>query len=554
MPAPGPVAARLVAEHVDFAFSPDRPLFSGLSLSLGAERVGLVGANGTGKSTLLRLLRGELRPTAGGIGRHGRLLYLAQRPDPDATVAEALGVAGRLAALSRIEAGGTDPADFETVGTDGWDLPSRMREALTRAGVPGLEAGRRLGSLSGGQATRVRLARIGLEAPDLLLLDEPSNDLDADGRSALYDLVRGWSGGLLVVSHDRTLLALMDRILELSSLGLRSYGGNHAAYRAAKAAEVAVAERRLSDAEKEAGRTARAAQEARERAARRARTGKARADGSQAPMELAKMRRDADASHSRRQRLADRQAADTAEALDAARADLERRRTLALTLPPTGLPAGKLVLRLEEVRAGWSGRPVLRGVSLTLTGPERVAVTGPNGAGKSTLLAVAAGRLSPQGGTVQRGVADIALLDQRLGDLRSGETVLQAFRRLNPDLTEHEARAALATFQFRNDAALALVEDLSGGQRLRAALAAVLGARHPPRLLLLDEPTNHLDLESLDALEQALRGYDGALLVVSHDAEFLRAIGTTRELRLPPPIPPADSGSGAGCGDCPPSP
>ena len=169
--------------------------------------------------------------------------------------------------------------------------------------------------------------------------------------------------------------------------------------------------------------------------------------------------------------------------------------------------------------------------SLALTGPERVEVTGPNGAGKSTLLRVMAGDLEPTSGRVDRPVA-AALLDQDAALLRPGETLLEACRRLNPGLDVNAAYAALARFLFRNAAAHKPVEALSGGERLRAALACVTGGDHPPQLLILDEPTNHLDLDSITVIEAALRDYDGALVVVSHDPDFLRAIGMDRTLAL----------------------
>ncbi|WP_119677489.1 ABC-F family ATP-binding cassette domain-containing protein [Indioceanicola profundi] len=526
----------LSADRLSFAWSPDTPLFNDLSLSIGAERVGLVGANGAGKTTLLRLLLGDLAPASGHVARSGRFLYLTQRPAPRTTVAQALGIDRKLQALARIEAGGTDPADFDAVGED-WALAERAAEALAQAGVPDIALDRPLSSLSGGQATRVRLARIHLDRPELLVLDEPTNDLDAEGRAALYTMVRGWRGGLLAVSHDRTLLEAMNRIAELSGLGLRWYGGNYSAYRSAKELEVMAAERRLADAEKERDRIRRTAQEAAERAARRARIGKAQRDGSQSKM-LLDAREDAAENHgSRLRRLAERQAGNTLAELEAARAELEIRRTLSLALPSTGLPRGKSVLVMEDVAARHPGaaRQALSGLSLALTGPERVALAGPNGSGKSTALAVIAGRIAPEAGTVRLGVERWALLDQRLS-LPAGGTVLDAVRARNPDLPDQACRAALATFLFRNSAALKPVAQLSGGERLRAALAAEL-AGAPPQLLMLDEPTNHLDLESMEALEAALRTYDGALLVVSHDPWFLDAIGIERVVEVGATLP-----------------
>ncbi|HXU60490.1 MAG TPA: ATP-binding cassette domain-containing protein, partial [Polyangia bacterium] len=199
---------------------------------------------------------------------------------------------------------------------------------------------------------------------------------------------------------------------------------------------------------------------------------------------------------------------------------------------PSGLAAGKTVLSIEDSVFGYpGGPPILDGVSLRIVGPERVALSGPNGAGKTTLIRLAAGELTPDAGRVVRG-APAAFLDQQTALLRPDETLAEAFRRLNPQASENQARAALARFLFRNTAADKRVGELSGGERLRAALACVLIAERPPQLLILDEPTNHLDLDSIAAVEAALRGYDGALLVVSHDRDFLAAVGVEREVTL----------------------
>jgi ATPase subunit of ABC transporter with duplicated ATPase domains len=190
------------------------------------------------------------------------------------------------------------------------------------------------------------------------------------------------------------------------------------------------------------------------------------------------------------------------------------------------------VLQIDGVTAGHEpGRPVIRNLTFTMTGPERIAVTGPNGAGKTTLLALIAGEMHPWAGTIRVG-AKLAMLDQRVSVLDPSASIRDNFRRINPRANENACRAALARFMFRADAALAGVSALSGGQLLRAGLACVLGAAMPPQLLILDEPTNHLDIDSIEAIEAGLRAFDGALLVVSHDERFLQSIGVARRLEL----------------------
>jgi ATPase subunit of ABC transporter with duplicated ATPase domains len=192
------------------------------------------------------------------------------------------------------------------------------------------------------------------------------------------------------------------------------------------------------------------------------------------------------------------------------------------------------VLAFEDVAFRWpDGATVLEDVSFRLTGPQRLAVTGPNGAGKTTLVRLAIGDLAPTRGVVRRGVP-AALLDQRAALLHDDETLLENFRRLNPACDANAAHAALAKFVFRNVTAEKRAGALSGGERLRAALACALMAVRPPQLIVLDEPTNHLDLDSIAAVEAALAAYDGAVLVVSHDRDFLAAIGVTREIELRP--------------------
>ncbi|WP_369816658.1 ATP-binding cassette domain-containing protein [Brevundimonas sp. Root1423] len=280
---------------------------------------------------------------------------------------------------------------------------------------------------------------------------------------------------------------------------------------------------------------AREGQAALEKKARRDRAGRAFAARKSEPkILLGAMAERAENSGARDNRLAERKAAEAEAALAVARERVERVRALDIPMPPTGLASGRTVLVLHE--AAWDapdGRRILGPLSLRLTGPERVAVTGPNGAGKTTLLKLIAGDLQPSSGGVERPVAS-ALLDQAADILMPDETLVEAYRRLNPEATPNAAHAALARFLFRNTVAQRVVASLSGGERLRAALACVMSGVQPPQLLILDEPTNHLDLDSIAAVEAALRAWDGALVVVSHDADFLEAIGVERTLALRP--------------------
>lgn len=517
------------------AATPDgRILFEDLNLSIGAERIGLVGRNGVGKSTLLALIAGARPPLAGTVTRSGAVGLLDQAPDlsSDARLIDLLGVGPDWDRLSRIERGQGDQIDLAEAD---WALPARLEQALADLGLSGLDVERPVAALSGGQATRAGLARLLLARPDVLLLDEPTNNLDAEAREIVGKALSRWRGGAVVVSHDRALLRRMDRIVELSSLGARSYGGGWDLYAERKAAEAEAAQRDLDHAEKEVRRVAREAQVARERKARRDAAGRRLADRGGTPrIVLGMMAERAEISGAKEGRLAEKLAAKAAEAKATAEVRVERARTLGFDLPSSDLPEGRTVLAFDAVAFAWpDGTLVIRGLSFRIAGPERVAISGPNGAGKTTLIRLATGDLAPTAGAVKLSVP-AAVLDQRAALLKDDETILENFRRLNPAASLNDAHAALARFLFRNTAAHQLAGTLSGGERLRAALACVLCAATPPQLLILDEPTNHLDLSSIEAVEAALSGYDGALLAVSHDEDFLAAIGVERRIRLEP--------------------
>jgi ATPase subunit of ABC transporter with duplicated ATPase domains len=519
----------LTLQGVSFHLPDGRALFSGLSEVFDCRRTGLVGRNGIGKSVLARILAGGLQPSQGRCLRTGSVRYLPQQiaPRPGETVADLAGVRTELDALARIEAGSTRQADFDAVG-ERWDLRQQFRQALARGGLDHVTALTPSLQLSGGEAMRVAVAGALMSGADFLILDEPTNHLDREQRSLLLEQLQRWSGGLLVVSHDRELLESMTRIVELSSLGLRSYGGGYSFYAQASAQERAQAQAELARRKAVRQREERALQAQRERLARRQARGARAADDnlpaillglrkSSAEVNSGKLRTRQDAVRemlSQRVREAAQQVADD--------------EPIVLFAPDSAPPAPDRVAVLSDVVL-----PHLEGaaqhVDMVIARAQRIALVGPNGCGKSTLLKVLAGRVPPQRGRAEVFV-ETAYLDQRLSTLDARTSILQQLLALSTRVPEGELRVRLALLGLDADRVALPAGLLSGGERLKAALARVLYADRPAQLLLLDEPDNHLDLDSKSALESVLRQYRGALVVVSHDAAFLDAIQPTHRM------------------------
>ncbi|KWV90483.1 ABC-F family ATP-binding cassette domain-containing protein [Erythrobacter sp. YT30] len=506
-----------------------RQLFDNLTLSVGSERVGIVGRNGSGKSTLLRVIAGLVKPNSGSVTATGSIGLLKQDIPADWTAAHALGIAEEHAVLSRVIAGHGTGDDLENAD---WDLSARIDAALATCGLTDVSLERKIESFSGGERTRIGIARLMIEAHDFVLLDEPTNNLDRAGRDAVIDLVLNWHGGVIVASHDRALLESVDRIVALAPQSVRNFGGGWSEFEAARAEE---RERLAGEADRAnaAAKSARREAQSRlENQAKRDKAGRATAaKGSDPKILLNKRAETAEKTTARGKALGDRAIVEADAKRKEAQSKVEIVTPLSIELPASDIPSGAQLVQLDQVEAAVGNRR-LGPWTMRIDGPERVELRGANGSGKTTLLRIIAGFGSPAAGKVERAEGRIAMLDQHIGLLDPSKSVLENLRDHHPDLDNEAAHAACARFAFRNIEADRIVGSLSGGERLRAGLAVAFSALNPPWMLILDEPTNHLDIESLEVLESALRDHDGALLVVSHDVSFIERVGFDRIIEL----------------------
>ncbi|MCR8897337.1 ATP-binding cassette domain-containing protein [Gordonia sp. GONU] len=543
------MTATLVAKDVAGGYA-HRVLFDHLDLTIApGDVVGVVGANGAGKTTLLRVLAGDLAPLAGTVTRAPADAFVGWLPQehewiPGETVREYVGRRTGCTAATRAmdaaaaaladdsaPAAADDPADVYAAALDHWlttgaaDLDERLPAVLADLGLatdvidPDTTP---MTALSGGQAARVGLAALLCSRFDIVLLDEPTNDLDLDGIARLEDVVAGLRGGVVLVSHDREFLArTVTRVLELDLAQHTNtvYGGGYESYLEER--EVA---RRHKREEYEEFAAKKADLVARARTQREWSSQGVRNAMRKAP-DNDKIRRRAATESSEKQAQKVRQMESRIARLDEV---AEPRKEWVLEFTIGSAPRSSSVVSTLNNAVVRQGDFVMGPVSIQVNAGERIGITGPNGAGKSTLLRLLLGHLEPDSGSAQLG-ANVAIgeIDQARGQFTGTTSLADRFAELVPDYTMADVRTLLAKFGLRADHVDRAVGELSPGERTRAGLA-LLQARGV-NVLVLDEPTNHLDLPAIEQLESALDSYDGALLLVTHDRRMLANVRVDRQ-------------------------
>lgn len=512
----------VVLDGVDFAWPDGRVVLREASARL-ERRTGLIGPNGAGKSTLLRLIAGDLAPQSGRLVVPGAVATLPQNLTlrADATLAEVLGVGEKVAAVRAVADGAVESHWYEVIGHD-WDIEARAEATLSEVGLGALELDRPVGTLSGGEVILAALTGLRLAGAEVTLLDEPTNNLDADARRLLYDILTDWPGSLVVVSHDLELLERLDHLAELDAGRLRVFGGNYQTYRDRVDGEQVAAAQAVATAAQQVRLERRQRRDAETRVARSARQGRRDVANSRFIGAAAdERRRRAEASAgSLRGRLDDR--VRQAEArLAEADARLRREKVVRIELADPHVAPGR---RLAEFGDGEQ--------QVLVVGATRLALTGPNGIGKSRLLAGLFGEEPPPGLTAQLSCERVGYLPQRLDRLDDGATAIANLATVVAEAVPQRIRHQLAAFGLSATAVERPVGTLSGGERLAVAVAQLLVADPPPQLLVLDEPTNNLDLAGRAGLLGALKAYRGGLILVSHDQRFLDEVGITERWSL----------------------
>ncbi|TNE81354.1 MAG: ABC-F family ATP-binding cassette domain-containing protein [Bacteroidetes bacterium] len=527
----------LVLQNIKYSHPNKDVLFSDLSLTVNTQdKVALIGNNGTGKSTLLKLIAGELQPQQGQLSSLATPYYIPQLFGQynHLTVAEALRIDVKLKALKAILEGDASEENFTNLNDD-WTIEERCAEALAYWQIEDLDLSLKLERLSGGQKTKVFLAGLSIHQPEFILLDEPSNHLDLAGRKLLYDFIQSTKSTLVLVSHDRTLLNLVDSVAELSRHGIKIYGGNYDFYKSQKTTELNALNHDIQSKEKALRAAKEKARETQERKQKLDNRGKAKQEkAGVARIMMNKLRNSAENNSAKLKSVHAEKLDGLSHTLQELRDSVPDTDKIKFGFDASHLHKGKVLLSAEQLNYAFNEVPLWkRNLSFQIQSGERVAIKGNNGSGKTTLIKLLLGELVPQHGKLVRAPFHAVYIDQDYSLLNKELSVYQQAQIFNQSaLQEHEVKIRLSRFLFSQEYWDKPCSHLSGGEKMRLSLCCLSIQAKAPDLILLDEPTNNLDIQNIEMLTAAVKAYRGTLLVVSHDQYFLEQIDIERFLSL----------------------
>jgi ATPase subunit of ABC transporter with duplicated ATPase domains len=527
----------LIIQNISYIHPNKDLLFDKISLTVNKhDKIALIGNNGAGKSTLLKIIAGILPPAGGILHFDSKPYYMPQifGQFNGLTLARAIGVDKKLEALSEILSGNVTETNMGVLNDD-WTIEERCREALSRWKLEDLNLLQKMETLSGGQKTRVFLAGISIHGAETVLLDEPSNHLDMDGRALLYDFIQQSRSTLIVVSHDRKLLNLLDSVCELSSEGISIYGGNYDFYAEQKQMEKNALDEDIKSREKALRKARETERETLERQQKQSARGNRQQKKEGTPrIMINKLKNDAERSTARLKDVHAEKTGAISRELTELRKKLPYMNGMKFGFDSSSLHSGKILVAAESINFGYGSRFLWKQpLSFRIKSGERIVLRGANGSGKTSLIKIILGELQPKSGTVYRAANRAVYVDQDYSLIDDRQTVYTQCRKYNTSaLQEHEIKTELNRFLFTKNDWDKACSALSGGEKMRLMLCCLTTDRRAPDIIILDEPTNNLDIRNMEILTEAINEYRGTLVAVSHDAYFLEQINAERIIDL----------------------
>lgn len=527
----------LIAQNISYIHPDKDLLFDNINLTVNNhDKIALTGNNGTGKSTLLKVIAGVLSPSGGQFSVNSRPYYVPQifGQYNHLTIAQALGIEEKLNALNGILTGNTTEENFRVLNDD-WTIEDRCEQALNHWQLKGLVLTQKMEKLSGGQKTKVFLAGISIHQPELVLLDEPSNHLDVSGRQLLYDFIQSTAGTLIVVSHDRKLLNLLDTVGELSKQGITLYGGNYDFYAEQKQIKSNALNQDIQNKEKAIRKAREKERETLERQQKLDARGKKKQEkAGVARIMMNTLRNGAENSTSKIKTVHAEKIENISQELQELRSILPGIDKMKFGFDNSALHKGKILFTAKDINFSYNNELLWNeDLSFQITSGERIALKGINGSGKTSLIKLILGTLQPIKGTVYRADNKSVYIDQDYSLISNNLTVYEQAQQFNDAaLQEHEIKIRLNRFLFTKEDWDKPCLALSGGERMRLMLCCLTINNQSPDIIILDEPTNNLDIQNIDILTNAINEYQGTLIIVSHDERFLEDVNTEHTIQL----------------------
>lgn len=528
----------LIIQNLSYTHPNKDLLFGNINLTVNSgEKIALIGNNGSGKSTLLKIMAGLLQPLYGSVNINSKPYYIPQifGQYNDLTIAEALGINKKLTALHEILEGNISEENYEILNDD-WTIEDRCNEVLKHWQLNDLDLSQKMETLSGGQKTKVFLAGISIHKPELILLDEPSNHLDFESRELLYDFIRYTKSTLIVVSHDRKLLNILNKVCELTKNGITVYGGNFDFYTEQKQIEKNALAQDIHSKEKALKKAREKERETTERQQKLDSRGKGKQEKSGvAKIMMNTLRNNAENSTAKLKSVHTEKIGNIRDELQDLRSSVVATEQMKFGFNSSTLHKGKVLFTAENINFKYENSDFIwqTNLNMQILSGSRIAVKGSNGSGKTTFIKILLGNLEPQHGTVFRKESTSVYIDQDYSLINNHLKVYEQAQQFNTlNLEEHEVKIRLNRFLFPQNTWDKPCSALSGGERMRLMLCCLSIGSQSPDIIVLDEPTNNLDIQNIEILTNAINDYQGTLLVISHDETFLDHIKIDQTINL----------------------
>ncbi|PIF34701.1 ATPase subunit of ABC transporter with duplicated ATPase domains [Flavobacterium sp. 9] len=519
----------LILQNISYKHNNKELLFDNISFTVNNhEKIALIGNNGSGKSTLLRIIAGESEPLNGELRLGSEPYYIPQifGQYNELTIAEALRIADKLKAFKEIIEGNVTEENLNILNDD-WTIEERCNNALKYWKLQDLDLTAKMNTLSGGQKTKIFLAGILIHQPELVLMDEPSNHLDAAARELLYNFIESTSSTLLIVSHDRSLLNKLNTTYELNKHDVAVYGGNYDFYAEQKQIEINALNQDLQSKEKALRKAREKERETLERQQKLDARGKKKQEKSGvARIMMNTLRNNAENSSSKLKGVHAEKIDGISQELRELRSSIPDIDQMKIGFDNSILHKGKVLFKANEINFKYKEQLLWKeNLNIEIISGNRIALKGANGSGKTTLIKIILGELDTQIGTVFRADNKSIYIDQDYSLIQNQLKVYDQAQYFNTSgLEEHEIKMRLNRFLFSREDWDKPCFALSGGEKMRLMLCCLTINKESPDLIILDEPTNNLDIQNIEILTKAINEYQGSLIVVSHDTYFLEQI------------------------------